>query len=116
MRFVLVHHQRKLPRVVKERVEAKQWNACCTRINSSHKKKKKRVYPFASAIDTKLPTPEIRHHIMLEFKKPWVQVPEASDKDHHFQGYPNIGIQDFHEKYHLIAPLSDEEKEKVSKN
>ena len=60
-------------------------------------------YPFASAIDTPLPMPEIRHHIMLEYKRPWVPIPPFSPSDVHFDFYPESGIQEFHEKHGLLT-------------
>lgn len=53
------------------------------------------VYPFASAIDTALPTPPERVHIMLEYKAPWVVVPKGT-KDRHFRQYPEESIADWH--------------------
>ena len=37
------------------------------------------VHPFASAIDTPLPAPHEQNHIMVEFKAPWVDLPEGED-------------------------------------
>merc|ERR1712151_858571 len=33
------------------------------------------IYPLASAIDTELPQPKDRTHLMTEFKAPWVVLP-----------------------------------------
>lgn len=46
------------------------------------------IHPFASAIDTKLPTPRRRKHVFLADKAPWVEVPKAGPKDLHFAEYP----------------------------
>ena len=60
------------------------------------------VHPYASAIDTPLPTPPERHHIFLDSKPGWVSVP-ASDTDRHHDGYPNIGsLADWHEQHGLV--------------
>ncbi|MFQ6017836.1 MAG: GFA family protein [Kiloniellaceae bacterium] len=58
-----------------------------------------RVYPFASAIDTALPAPVERAHIMLEFKAPWVAVPAGEPC---FALYPDQSIEDWHETRGLI--------------
>jgi hypothetical protein len=59
---------------------------------------------MASAIDTPLPTPQLRHHLMLAYKRPWVQVPtENAATDRHFQHYPDVGILDFHKKNNWLV-------------
>ena len=60
------------------------------------------VHPYASAIDTPLPTPPERHHIFLDSKPGWVSV-AASDADRHHDGYPNIGsLADWHQQHGLV--------------
>ncbi len=51
------------------------------------------IWPFASAMDTPLPAPPERAHIMLDFKAPWVAVPADGE---HFEGYPALSIEDWH--------------------
>jgi hypothetical protein len=46
------------------------------------------VHPFASAVDTPLPKPRKRKHVMLQFRAPWVEVPRAGPRDLHFPLYP----------------------------
>ena len=58
------------------------------------------VYPFASAIDTPLPVPPERVHIMLASKAPWVRVPEGPGEVH-FPGYPEESIADWHRRHGL---------------
>jgi hypothetical protein len=58
------------------------------------------VHPFASAVDTPLPTPPERTHIMLEFKAPWVEV-EAGPRDRRFDRYPEESIAEWHERLGL---------------
>jgi hypothetical protein len=53
------------------------------------------VHPFASAIDTDLPTPPERVHLMLAFKPSWV-VPNVGPKDAVFDLYPEESIEDWH--------------------
>ena len=60
------------------------------------------LHPFASAIDTPLPEPPERVHIMLDFKAPWVEVP-ATKTDHHFARYPDESIQEWHERHGLLT-------------
>ena len=60
------------------------------------------VYPFASAIDTPLPVPPERVHLMLDFAAPWVEVPKA-DRDSHFGKYPDVSVEDWHRRRDLYA-------------
>lgn len=60
------------------------------------------VYPFASAIDTPLPTPPEVQHIMLNYAPDWIDVPKESKKNPHFDEYPEEAIIDWHTKRRLI--------------
>jgi hypothetical protein len=53
------------------------------------------VHPFASAIDTELPPPPARVHMMLGSKAGWVQV-EGKRGDERFDGYPEQSLADWH--------------------
>ena len=53
------------------------------------------VHPFASAIDSDLPVPAERVHLMLRFKADWV-VPDVGSHDLCFDGYPEQSIEDWH--------------------
>ncbi|MFQ5773800.1 MAG: GFA family protein [Kiloniellaceae bacterium] len=53
------------------------------------------VYPFASAIDTPLPAPRERVHILLDDKAPWVRV-RAGRRDACFAAYPDQSIEGWH--------------------
>jgi len=53
------------------------------------------VHPFASAIDTPLPKPPSKVHLMLRFKAPWV-VPEIGPDDEMAQDYPKLSIEEWH--------------------
>jgi hypothetical protein len=53
------------------------------------------VHPFASAIDTELPVPPEKVHLMLRFKPAWV-VPDIGPNDRTFQEYPEQSIEDWH--------------------
>ena len=55
------------------------------------------VHPFASAIDTKLPKPPSKVHLMLKFKASWV-MPDIGRGDRKFQQYPKDSIEDWHRK------------------
>ncbi|MFQ5993486.1 MAG: GFA family protein [Acidiferrobacterales bacterium] len=59
------------------------------------------LHPFASAIDTKLPIPPERTHLMLASKAPWVQVLKDT-QDQEFPDYPDESIADWHERLGLI--------------
>ncbi len=61
------------------------------------------IHPFASAIDTALPVPPERVHIMLDHKAPWVEV-AAGAKDSHYPEYPEESIAEWHERRGLTAP------------
>ena len=55
------------------------------------------VYPFASAIDTKLPKPAGEVEIMLNYAVPWAAIPKGRGHTH-FGEYPKEGIADWHKK------------------
>jgi hypothetical protein len=55
------------------------------------------VHPFASAIDSKLPKPPSKVHLMLKFKPSWVK-PDFAPRDARFQTYPKLSIEDWHRK------------------
>ena len=59
------------------------------------------VHPFASAIDSELPTTPETEHIMLDFKPGWVEAAPENDKNRHFWGYPNQSIEDWHKSRDL---------------
>ena len=53
------------------------------------------IHPFASAIDSDLPVPPSRVHLMLDFKAPWVEV-EEGEGDQLFDRYPEQSIEEWH--------------------
>jgi hypothetical protein len=53
------------------------------------------IHPFASAIDTPLPVPPERVHLMLDFKANWVEVPSGPGETH-FRRYPDLSLEDWH--------------------
>lgn len=53
------------------------------------------VHPFASAIDTELPVPRERVHLMLAFKPGWV-TPDVGPDDRCFEHYPEESLEDWH--------------------
>lgn len=58
------------------------------------------IHPFASAIDTPLPTPPEHTHLMLKFKASWVEV-HADDQDQQFDIYPEESIAEWHARLGL---------------
>jgi hypothetical protein len=58
------------------------------------------VHPFASAIDTELPAPPSRVHLMLKYKANWVK-PDFGRGDAKFDEYPALSIEDWHRKHGL---------------
>ena len=55
------------------------------------------VHPFASAINTPLPVPPQRTHLMLKYRASWVE-PCVSAGDLTFDLYPNESIADWHKR------------------
>jgi hypothetical protein len=53
------------------------------------------AHPFASAIDSELPVPPSRVHLMLRYKPGWV-VPAVGPDDSCFEEYPEQSIEDWH--------------------
>lgn len=58
------------------------------------------VHPFASAMDTPLPVPPEKTHLMLSAKADWVEV-HAGPKDQTFDQYPSESIAEWHERLGL---------------
>lgn len=59
------------------------------------------IHPFASAIDTELPIPPERTHLMLHARPSWVAL-RADAKDKTFADYPAESIADWHERLGLV--------------
>jgi hypothetical protein len=55
------------------------------------------VHPFASAIDTPLPAPPSKVHLMLRFKPKWVK-PQYGRGDAKFSKYPKASIEQWHRR------------------
>ena len=55
------------------------------------------VHPFASVIDTRLPAPPSKVHLMLKFKAAWVK-PDFGRGDAKFREYPKLSIEQWHRK------------------
>ena len=53
------------------------------------------MHPFASAVDTELPVPPSRVHLMLRYRPGWV-VPSIGPDDLCFEEYPEQSIEDWH--------------------
>jgi hypothetical protein len=58
------------------------------------------VHPFASAIDTDLPTPPQRTHLMLAFKASWVPA-HMEPGDLSFDEYPDESLAEWHRRLGL---------------
>jgi hypothetical protein len=58
------------------------------------------VHPFASAIDTPLPAPPERTHLMVGSKAPWVEL-RRGPRDQVFDEYPDESIAGWHERLGL---------------
>jgi len=59
------------------------------------------VHPFASAIDTDLPIPPERTHLMLGSKASWVE-PRPGPRDRTFGEYPYKSIAAWHRRLGLV--------------
>ncbi|WP_022728428.1 GFA family protein [Fodinicurvata sediminis] len=59
------------------------------------------VHPFASAIDTELPVPPERVHLLLDSKASWVE-PDVRENDKCFEGYPEESLAAWHERLGLV--------------
>ncbi|SEQ81875.1 Uncharacterized conserved protein [Faunimonas pinastri] len=53
------------------------------------------IHPHASSLDTDLPTPPSRVHLMLKYKASWVE-PDVGPEDQCFEEYPDQSIEDWH--------------------
>lgn len=53
------------------------------------------IHPFASAIDSPLPAPPSRVHLMLKYKADWVE-PDIGPDDAAFDLYPEKSIEEWH--------------------
>jgi hypothetical protein len=53
------------------------------------------IHPFASAVDSPLPTPPARVHLMLRYKPDWVE-PDFGPRDARFDEYPEQSIEEWH--------------------
>ncbi len=58
------------------------------------------VHPHASAIDTPLPLPPERVHILLDSKANWVE-PDVRAGDRCFDGYPDESLAEWHARHGL---------------
>jgi len=58
------------------------------------------VHPHASAVDTPLPVPPERTHLLLDSKAPWVAV-RADPQDKCFDSYPDESIAAWHRRLGL---------------
>lgn len=55
------------------------------------------VHPFASVVDTPLPVPPARTHLMLRYKASWVK-PAIGKKDVAYDLFPEQSIEDWHKQ------------------
>lgn len=60
------------------------------------------VHPLASAIDTPLPKPPERTHLMIDSRAPWVEV-RADPQDRQHAVYPEESIAAWHERLGLAG-------------
>jgi len=58
------------------------------------------VHPFASAIDTELPVPPQRTHMMLKYAETWIE-PDIREGDEAYDVYPEESLLQWHERHSL---------------
>ena len=58
------------------------------------------IHPFASTIDSALPVPPERTHLMVGSKSEWVDI-NAKEEDLIFEEYPIESLQEWHERHDL---------------
>lgn len=68
---------------------------CGTHLWAWHPQWAELIHPVAGAIDTPLPVPPERVHLMLGSRADWA-VPEGAPTDAHFDAYPAESIADWH--------------------
>lgn len=59
-------------------------------------------FSLASAVDTPLPVPPERTHLLLDSKVPWVVV-RADPQDRLHEGFPEESIAEWHERLGLVS-------------
>jgi hypothetical protein len=59
------------------------------------------IHPLASAVDSPLPVPPERTHLMLASKAPWVE-PSLGPHDRQFEHYPDESIAAWHQRLGLV--------------
>jgi hypothetical protein len=86
------------------RSEGERWfcGACGTHLYLLDARWPEGVWPNAGAIDTPLPPPPERVHIMIRYKPAWVPV---CDPGPHFKEYPRLSIADWHAQHGLTTPV-----------
>ncbi len=56
------------------------------------------IHPFASVIDTDLPVPTSKVHLMLRYRANWVK-PQVGRNDERYELYPKLSLADWHRKH-----------------
>ncbi|MGF1465466.1 MAG: GFA family protein [Sandaracinaceae bacterium] len=64
------------------------------------------VHPVAAAIDTPLPEPPSRAHMMVRSAPPWAR-PSSGPGDSTHDGYPPFSLRSWHEARGLLSPSDD---------
>lgn len=60
------------------------------------------LHPHASAIDTPLPVPPERNHILLDSRASWA-IPSDGPGEHHFEHYPDQSLEQWHRAHGLLS-------------
>ncbi|WP_425046423.1 GFA family protein [Primorskyibacter sp. S87] len=60
------------------------------------------IHPHASAIDTELPVPPERTHMMLDSRANWAE-PQIHSGDKNFDAYPDESLAEWHDRNGMTA-------------
>lgn len=63
------------------------------------------IHPFASAIDTELPVPPERTHLMVGSMASWVEL-RTGENDKVFEAYPDESIAEWHRRLGVEDPTA----------
>lgn len=85
-------------RAVRSKGERYFCSECGSALWTSHPDWPDHVYPYASAIDTKLPIPPSIDHILLDSKANWV-TPCLHKGDRQLKQYPEDSLEDWHKRH-----------------
>lgn len=81
-------------------MERKFCKHCGSMLFAWHPKWPEHLHPFASSIDSELPIPPEKTHLMVASKANWVDI-HWGDNDKSFDEYPDETIEEWHQRLKL---------------